>query len=311
MRPWHYHDPFFQETPQIFELDLDAFYEGKDVVKLAQQFYNGIQLPVDEILNRSDLYEKDGKNPHAFSTDIDREGDVRILCNVSNNESWMETMLHELGHATYDKYHDYSSPYLLREPAHPFTTEAVAMFFGRLSRNAGWMKDMLGLSPEERDRIAALTEKYARLKQLIFARWAMVMFFFEKELYNNPDQNLNALWWQLVSKYQSVTPPEGRDEPDWASKIHVALYPCYYHNYLLGELLASQWHHDISRRVMGGDDANAKSIVNQAAVGQYFRERVFRYGRTLTWNEMIARSSGEPLNPAYFVAQFVTVSDQK
>ena len=35
--------------------------------------------------------------------------------------------------------------------------------------------------------------------------------------------------------------PEGRNMPDWATKIHVALYPCYYHNYLLGELLASQF----------------------------------------------------------------------
>ena len=53
------------------------------------------------MLARSDLYEKTGKSPHAFCTDIDREGDVRVLANIVPNEYWMGTMLHELGHAVY------------------------------------------------------------------------------------------------------------------------------------------------------------------------------------------------------------------
>ena len=140
LMPWHYHDPFFQDTPMVYELDLDVYYEDKDVKELAERFYAGIGLPVESVLAHSDLYERDGKNPHAFCTDIDREGDVRILCNLQNNEGWMETILHELGHAVYDKYHDADVPYLLREPAHAFTTEGIAMFFGRLSRNPAWMQ---------------------------------------------------------------------------------------------------------------------------------------------------------------------------
>ena len=52
---------------------------------------------------RSDLYEKPGKSPHAFCTDIDREGDVRVLANIVPNEYWMGTMLHELGHSVYSQ----------------------------------------------------------------------------------------------------------------------------------------------------------------------------------------------------------------
>jgi peptidyl-dipeptidase A len=243
LRPWHYHDPFFQETPLVYELDLDAYYEDKDVKELAVKFYDGIGLPVESILARSDLYEREGKNPHAFCTDIDKEGDVRILCNLKNNEQWMETMLHELGHGVYDKYHYPEVPYLLREPAHIFTTEAIAMLFGRLSRNAVWMQRMLELSDEQRVEIEKVSGKYATLKQLIFVRWAMVMYDFEKRLYANPDQDLNSLWWEMVGKYQLVNKPEGRAEPDWAAKIHFTIAPVYYHNYVLGELLASQLHH--------------------------------------------------------------------
>ncbi|HUS72220.1 MAG TPA: M2 family metallopeptidase, partial [Sedimentisphaerales bacterium] len=140
LMPWHYHDPFFQETPMVYELDLDTYYKDKDVRELGASFYAGIGLPVESVLANSDLYEREGKNPHAFCTDIDKEGDVRVLCNLKNNEAWMETLLHELGHAVYNKYCKQTVPHLLREPAHAFTTEAIAMFFGRLSRNPTWMQ---------------------------------------------------------------------------------------------------------------------------------------------------------------------------
>jgi len=305
LAPWHYHDPFFQETPLVYELDLDLYYEHKDVRELAIRFYDGIGLPVEPILNRSDLYEREGKNPHAFCTDIDREGDVRILCNLKNNEQWMETILHELGHGVYDKYHDPRAPYLLREPAHIFTTEAIAMFFGRLSRNAAWMQQMLGLSDQQRAEIEKVSTRYATLKQLIFVRWAMVMFEFEKQLYANPDQDLNALWWQMVEKYQFVKKPRGRDEADWAAKIHFTIAPVYYHNYVLGELLASQLHQHIVRNVLELESDKDVGYVGQRRVGAFLRREVFKPGAIYHWNDMIARATGEPLTPKYFVAQFV------
>ena len=81
----------------------------------------GIGLPIDDVIARSDLYEKPGKSPHAFCTDIDREGDVRVLANIVPNEYWMGTMLHELGHSVYSsKNIPATLPYVLRtRGAHP------------------------------------------------------------------------------------------------------------------------------------------------------------------------------------------------
>jgi len=305
LMPWHYHDPFFQESPMVYDLDLDTYYQDKDVKELAIKFYAGIGLQVDSILAHSDLYERQGKNPHAFCTDIDREGDVRILCNLKNNEAWMETILHELGHAVYDKYNDLDTPFLLRRYAHSFTTEAIAMFFGRLSRNPIWMQQMLGLSEQQRGEIAKVSDKYARLKQLIFARWAMVMYEFEKQLYANPDQDLNSLWWKLVEKYQFVKKPPDRDEPDWAAKIHFTIAPCYYHNYMLGEMLASQLHHHLIHQVLGLESDRNVSYVGQKKAGEFLQTNVFEAGAIYHWNKMIERATGEPLTPKYFVQQFV------
>jgi len=312
LMPWHYHDPFFQRTPLVYEQDLDLYYKDKDVKELAEKFYAGVGLPVDDILTRSDLYDREGKYPHAFSHDIDRLGDVRILCNLQNTERWMETILHELGHAIYSKYHNRNEPWLLREPAHSFTTEAVAMFFGRLSRNAAWMQEMLDLSDEERREVEKVSEKYLRFQQVLFVRWVLVMYNFEKQLYADPDQDLNNLWWDLVEKYQLVKRPTGSVDADWASKLHFTSAPCYYHNYMMGELLASQMHHYIVHKVfklstgrLTADSDCDVSYVGEKILGDYLHEKVLGPGALYSWNDMIKRATGEPLTPKYFVEQFV------
>lgn len=305
MMPWHYHDPFFQEGPMVSQVNLDEYYQNQDIKTLAQTFYNGIDLAVDDILDRSDLYEKSGKNPHAFCTSIDRKEDVRILANLQNDEYWKETILHELGHAVYDKYIEKELPFLLREPAHIFATEAIAMYFGRLSRNANWLQKMMNLTDEERDNISDVVKKSLRLKQLIFARWCQVMFRFEQELYKNPEQDLNSLWWDLAEKYQFIKRPEGRDEPDWAAKIHFTLAPVYYHNYMLGELLASQFQAYTTKNVLALASDDTLSYVGKKEVGSYFRTKFFAAGSKQPWNEMIKGATGEYLSPKYFVDQFV------
>jgi peptidyl-dipeptidase A len=305
LRPWHYHDPFFQRTPLIFQLDLDTYYKNNDVKELARTFYAGVGLPVDDILARSDLYDREGKNPHAFGFDADRKGDVRILANLNNDERWMETILHELGHAIYSKYHDPNEPYLLREPAHSFTTEAIAMFFGRLSRNADWMHQMLNLPQEDYQKIQKISWEYTQSQQVLFARWALVMYHFEKQLYANPDQDLNSLWWDLIEKYQYVKRPPGSLDAGWASKLHFTVAPCYYHNYMLGELFASQLHHYLVHNVLQRQSDEGVGYVGEKQVGDYIRRKVFAPGALYYWNDMITQATGEPLTPKYFVQQFI------
>ena len=115
--------------------------------------------------------------------------------------------------------------------------------------------------------------------------------------------DLNALWWTLVEKYQGIKKPAGRDEPDWAAKIHFTIAPCYYHNYLLGEMLASQLHACLSRSVLR--EGEQAGYVGATEAGAWLRERVFGAGASWSWNEMIKRATGEPLTARYFVEQFV------
>ena len=305
MMPWHYSDLYFQELPQLSSIDFDRFYRGRNPAGIAEEFYKSIGMQVGDILARSDLYERGGKSPHAFCTDIDRCGDIRILCNIKDTVRWMDTVLHELGHAVYDKYIDRSLPFFLRTYPHLCLTEASAMFFGALATDPLWMKSALDLSREEADEIAPAAGKALSGKHLVFARWCQVMFRFERELYRDPHRNLNALWWDIVQKYQFVTPPPGRDKPDWATKIHIVTSPVYYHNYMLGELIAAQFRHYIEVNDLGGGAENSIRIYGNQAVSKYFIDRIFREGNLLPWDKFIEKATGEPLKVDYLASLFV------
>lgn len=307
LMPWHFQNRFFQEAPELYPVDLDRYYKGQDLETLTAAFYRSLGFDITGLLENSDLYPKEGKNQHAFCADMDARGDVRVLCNISDNEQWMNTMLHEFGHGIYALGHDHSSnPYFLRDAAHSFTTEAVAILFERLSRNPAWMQRNLGLSDAEARAIAPDCQRSLRLSQLVFSRWGQVVYRFEKAMYANPDQDLNALWWDLVEEYQLLRCPEGRrSHPDWAAKIHIAIYPCYYHNYLLGNLLASQLQHYISTQITGTDFLTQDYSQNPRAVGTWLQEKVLRQGMRLPWNQMIEQATGEKLTAKYYKMQFV------
>src|SRR3954469_14653337 len=284
LMPWAYHDPFFQEWPPVFDANLDEPFAKADILALCREFYKGIGLPIDDVIARSDLYEKKGKSPHAFCTDIDREGDVRVLANIVPNEYWAGTMLHELGHSVYSsKNMPRSVPYVLRAEAHILTTEGIAMMFERFSKQRPFLEKM-GLAV---DNPRAFDETAAKVQQnqlLIFSRWCQVMLRFEKSMYENPDQDLGKLWWDLVEKYQEVKRPAGRKAPDYASKIHIVVAPVYYHNYMMGQLFASQLHHAIAREVLKGADPRTALYNGRPEVGTFLREKVFAPGRTRDWD---------------------------
>ncbi len=303
LRPWHYEDPFFQEVPLSDELGLASLFRGRDLTHIAATFFARIDLPIRDVLDRSDLYERKGKDQHAYCTDIDREGDIRILCNVRDDAHWMGVLLHELGHAAYDRFIPRSLPWILREYAHIAMTEALAMFMDRLIYDVDWLEGAAGVELADREDRARRNTEALRFEQLLTARWVLVMTNFERALYSERERgDLNSYWWDLVEELQFMPRPDGRDAPDWAAKIHLAVAPVYYHNYLLGELIASQLA-TAARREIGA--ALTAGYVGCRQLGAFLRERVFAYGATLNWQTLLERATGSRLSPQPFLDEFV------
>lgn len=300
LKPWHYHDPFFQEIPSE-ENGLEEAYEGKDLVAISKQFYSNIGLPIDDVLDRSDLFEREKKNQHAFCTCIDHRQDIRVLCNMRDNEYWMATLLHELGHAAYDKFIDQQLPFLVREPAHISSTEAIAMLFGRLAKNGDFLKTYCGVSETKAKEFQLQSKKQIAIGLMIFARWTFVMIHFERAMYQQPELDLNQFWWDCVEKFQGIRRVPNRNKPDWASKLHLACAPVYYQNYLIGEMMTSQLMHYLEEHVK----KNNEDFMTSPQVGKWLIERLFRFGKTKPWEQALEAATGEKLNPKYFAKDVI------
>jgi peptidyl-dipeptidase A len=303
--PWHYDNPYFQAAPPAEAVDLDEFYRDKkkeEIVGIAVAFFADIGLPIEDIVARSDLYEREGKDPNAFCEDMDRNGDVRTLLNIRPTADWMDTMLHENGHAVYDKYLDRSLPFNLRSSNHAFTTEGVAELMGALAKNPSWIGAYAGA---DQARVAAMRDailEQRRREQLIFCRWCLVMLHFEKALYEDPGRDLNTLWWDLKERYQLLDRPPERNAPDWAAKQHFTIAPVYYHNYQLGEMFASQLRACLARLSNHKGPASELSFNGRKDFGEYLRKNVFAPGKTLPWPKFVQQATGEPLTARYFAA---------
>jgi len=296
--PWHLSDPFFQEAPEDAELDVDRHFRDRNLSELTRRTYDSLGLDVRGVMAKSDLYGRGGKNQHAFCLSVGREYpyDVRVLANIRPDAYWMNTMLHEFGHAVYDRQINPKLPYFLRTVAQTCTTEAIALMMGSLSEEPGWLLKVAGVSEEELGGDAERLAARRRADGLVFTRWALVVFNFERELYADPDrEDLNELWWALVERLQLVNRPPGRDEPDWAAKIHVAVAPVYYHNYVLGHLISAQLRNHLEKHVTHGP------FYDNEVAGRYLIESFFGPGARENWRDTVLRATGEPLNTGHFV----------
>jgi len=323
---WHYPDPFTADAPLGKSVNIDQYYQGKDVIGIARRFFSGIGFDVDEIIRRSDLTERSSKYRQSYCIDVNRNGDVRIMANIGNNARGMSVLMHELGHAVHfmnisrdlpyylldlpvpaylprsDVYVNKELPYLLRDNTHFFIAEGVGAFFANLTTNPVWMEQLLKLSPEQKaDYISQMRENHPA-HELYLSGWSLLMFNFEKALYENPDQDLNKLWWDMVEKYRLIRRPEHRNEPDWACNYHLVLLPLYYQNYLLGDVFASQLLNTIavSQGLKTTDDLQ---FVDNKAMGDFLKGKVLSIGKKYRWDELVKKATGEELNVKYYIQQ--------
>ena len=293
LRPWHYDDPFFQDPPSSIGVDLDPYLNDADLDALTVRTFEGMGLDVRGVITRSDLTPRAGKVQHAFCIDVDRVGDVRVLSNNTPGERWAETMLHEFGHAVYFEGVGRELPWLLRT-MHLCLTEGVAMRCGRLVRDPEWLRAVAGLPAATVADLAPELAAASRAYLLVFSRWVLVMSHFERGLYAQPDADHDQRWWDLVERFQLVRRPDDRHAPDWAAKIHIAAAPVYYHNYLFGEMVASQL-----TATLGG-------LVGNVAAGRELGTRLFAPAATQRWDHLIEQATGSPLEPAVFARDFTS-----
>jgi peptidyl-dipeptidase A len=290
VRSWHYPHPFFQNY-----LSGDGLSYGIKSNRLLEQisaWFEARDYDLSNIFSQADLFERKNKSQANFCLNLNRGNEIRVSCNITPDQAGLTVFLHELGHAAYESGINGSLPFLLRQPAHTFVSEAIALLFERLASNLDWLNQQDGGISSPSDEEQENIQKRFKRNLLVKLYWTMALVEFERRMYEDPDGHLNDIWWAIVEEYQGIPRPEHWNYPYWASKAHLTTLPVYYHNYLLGEVAASQIEHSLEHQF--GTWHSTRSL-------HYVREQIFRHGLARPWQEIIRSSCASELDPIYLI----------
>ncbi|WP_214483031.1 M2 family metallopeptidase [Bacillus sp. SM2101] len=289
IRPWHYSHPFFQEYKLSYFKESDLSVDN--ILYKLKSWFNESGIDISGILKNSDISDNRHKSEANFCLNIDREKDVRISSNYHQNQKSLSLLMHELGHAVYEHNIRPGLPFILKKSSEIFMSEAIAIFFERLVYKKSWYCSVI--SGENAHTDAFVNRQDFIQNFLVKLYWTITLTTFEEELYSNPNQDLNDLWWSIVSDVQKIDRPPDCHIPVWAVKAHLTTLPVYYHNYLLGEVISSQLS-TILERKFGFSDSHS-SI-------QFLKENLFAYGNSLSWRDLLLKSFQGYLNPQYLIS---------
>jgi len=302
LRAWHYNDEYTSYLPRKFSAKMDSLYRNNDPIQLAAAFFEGIGLPIQDVIDRSELKPRKGKKSSGANIyNIDFSHDVRMMSTIDPNMDGIKKMMHLGGHATHFKNISDSIPYLLKDP-NSVVAEGIASFFENLASNNSWLKSEFDLDSVSNKEFQLLCMHFMQVDRLFRFRRLLVKSIFEREIYRDPDQNLGELWYSLNEQYLGIRPPDDKHTTDWATTSYFTSFSCSVHNFVLADLFAGQLQHYLENNYLND---NNRSYQNNKAIGSYLVNRVYKNGDLVPWEQLIEQATGEPLNPSYF-ANFLT-----
>lgn len=325
---WHYRGLFSRYGQRHVNSKRNDAYNYLNMPRFAVRFFAGIGLELEDILAKSDFSKSADKLPFFHCISVDRKDDIRVIGSLYGTETDMFRLFACCGDAVYWRYIPNTLPFLLRTPSSTMLEMGVASFFSRVIGYPEWLLSMGIFSAGQAGALKGSTNKEFVETQLLFCRWSLLMYDFERQLYANPEADLSALWCELNQRYlfreimsfpeepyfycpkkdcvrkKKYTQAALRKCSDWWIEPYFLLDECQVHNYLLAELWAAQLtSHLCEVYPKLGDPCNPVLVGNED-VGTHLRKYVFEPGACLSWQEITRNATGEDLSVESFVEQF-------
>lgn len=309
---------------EVEGLDVDAAlgqYDGEWIAQQGEAFY--MSLGFDELpqsfWEKSSLYPAPegadwAKNNHASAWHMNNGEDVRSLMSIIPNTEWWGTALHEYGHIYYFlEYSNDDVPVILREGANRGYHEAMGSLLGLAAMQQPFLEDRGLLEAGlQVDSIQVMLKE--ALDFVVLIPWgAGVMTEFEYELYANdlPNDQFNAMWWELKAKYQGIAPPTDRSDADGycdaASKTHINNDPAQYYDYAISNILLFQFHDHISKNILG-QDPHATNYWGNEEIGEFLSSIMYP-GATVDWDEHLQNHVGSSMSAKPMLEYFQPLLD--
>ncbi|HNW50404.1 MAG TPA: hypothetical protein PKH79_04930 [Prolixibacteraceae bacterium] len=265
----------------VVPCEWEREYSRDEFLKMVERYYALGNYDISDIYKNSDIWYRENKLNHSFffCLDVDK-CDFRIYANCKPSAKDINSMAHEFGHAVHYKYVDPRLPYLLRDP-HSIIAEAVAIYFDSKVYTSNAVQQVMGLASLEKNPYFV---DFKNPAELFYIRKLLRNIKFEKSIFENPDQDFNALWWMLNKEYLLFDTASSDQLPEWISNQQIVDFNGAHVFYLYAIAFAAQ----------------LETYFPDGQIGQV-RDKILKYGDSLAWDDLIKRATGEPLNLKYLI----------
>jgi peptidyl-dipeptidase A len=285
--PWDFEYALNQITPLP-----DKYFPADSVFEVIHRFERGIGFDVDSLPITE--YVKD--IPYGgLSLGIQIPTDSRFLVNPTKGKGFYGVAFHEYGHSLKAVHTNVPYPILRGYEWVPGAQcaayeEGVADMHGEFTDDTLWLRTFTAAKPERIAQFAATRQ----LPALYRLRRLLKDFAIEYEMYRDPDQNLDDVERIMFEKYLLVKLDE-KEPHQFASSIWYTAYPCYYQNYILAAMIATQLQEALTSKF--GEDGK----LSNPAVAQWMIEHLYRSGEESEWTERIRNATGKSLEPGPYL----------
>jgi hypothetical protein len=148
--------------------------------------------------------------------------------------------------------------------------------------------DHKDLAPED------VSARFEKIASTLESYYEQTLFLAAAAVYNRTGSLDHAA--AVLFRSGFAPPPRLRHHGDGdEAKIHVAVAPVYYHNYVLGHLTAAQLRNHLEKQIVGGP------FFTSELAGRYLLEVFFGQEARDNWEYTMLRATGERLNRTYFL----------
>src|SRR5215469_4472785 len=219
--------------------------------------------------------------------------EIKMLVSKHTGIRFADTILHESGHALHFSFVQ-EPTFILRDNYPPPMDEGLGQTMSLMLFRPEISTSVYGLSMDE---ARALRERH-RLQSNYDLRALMVQSEFELEAYDNPNQNFDALYDRICSKYLDV---DCHRASTWGYDPFYAAIPIYQQNYVLAEMFAYQVHHTLDQKF--GRNWGPRG-------GTYLHDKFLIRGGMLTLDQVMQEATGEGLTAEHLIAALQSKAPQ-
>ncbi len=234
------------------------------------------------------ITEDASKPASANTVVVDAPADIRVVANLTDGFASMQKLMGAVGLAVRAAEVSQEVPLFSRANDQALIG-GIQRFFEHVCYRPEWLKTHGKLSDDVISRFGDATRSIELLK----IRLMVVNARFEFEAYQNPNRNLNELYWDMFAEYTSL--PKHVDLSPWASCPSFLDRPLIHGAHLQSAVIAAQ--------TLDYVVDNYGGVAQSSDIRAFLVQNYFRFGSRYHWRELVERGTGQSVSPHHLIAR--------